>query len=59
MTECVINQIIKSLAYNMPAEDIALAMNVSPNDVYFVAETRKAEIIEERGFCQSKGAIYD
>lgn len=59
MTKCVINQIIKSLAYDMPAEQIAVAMGITVEEVSVVAETRKAEIIEERAFCQSKGAIYD
>ena len=54
MTKCVTNQIIKSLAYDMPVEEIAVAMGVSLNDVYFVAETRKADIIEERAFCKLK-----
>lgn len=59
MTNCAINQIIKSLAYDMPAEQIATAMGVTVEDVNAIAETRKLEIIEERVFCQSKGAIYD
>lgn len=59
MTKCVINQIIKSLAYDMPAEQIAVAMGITVEEVSVVAETRKVEIIEERAFCQSKGAIYD
>jgi len=59
MTKPMEREIIRSLAYNLSAEQIAEAMGVTPNDVYFVAETRKAEIIEERVFCQSKGVIYD
>lgn len=59
MTKCVTNQIIKSLAYNMSAEQIATAMGVTVEDVNAIAETRKLDIIEERVFCQSKGAIYD
>jgi len=59
MTNCVINQIIKSLAYDMPVEQIATAMGVTVEEVNTIAATRKLGIIEERVFCQSKGAIYD
>ena len=58
MTKALTNQIIKSLAYNMPIEEIAVAMGVTVEGVSVVAETRKLDIIEERVFCESKGAIY-
>lgn len=59
MTKCVTNQIIKSLAYNMSVEQITTAMGVTVEGVNAIAETRKLDIIEERVFCESKGAIYD
>jgi hypothetical protein len=59
MTKALTNQIIKSLAYDMPTEEIATAMGVTVEEVSVVAETRKLDIIEERVFCESKGAIYD
>lgn len=59
MTKALTNQIIKSLAYDMPVEQIATAMGVTVEEVNTIAETRKLDIIEERVFCQSKGAIYD
>lgn len=58
MTEQMVEQIIHSLALNMPAEQIAVAMGVSVSDVNTIAITRPAAIIEERAFCESKGAIY-
>ena len=58
MTKALTNQIIKSLVYGMSAEQIAEDMGVTVEEVSVVAETRKLEIIEERVFCESKGAIY-
>jgi len=58
MTKALTNQIIKSLVYGMPADQIAEDMGVTVEEVSVVAETRKLEIIEERVFCESKGAIY-
>ena len=54
MTKALTNQIIKSLVYGMSAEQIAEDMGVTLNDVYFVVETRKLDIIEERVFCKLK-----
>ena len=54
MTKALTNQIIKSLAYDMPAEQIAVAMGVTVEEVSTVAETRKLDIIEERVFCKLK-----
>lgn len=59
MTKALTNQIIKSLVYGMSAEKIAEDMGVAVEEISATAETRKLEIIEERVFCQSKGAIYD
>ena len=59
MTKALTNQIIKSLVYGMSAEQIAEDMGVTIEEVSVVAETRKLDIIEERVFCESKGAIYD
>lgn len=54
MTKALTNQIIKSLAYDMPTEEIATAMGVTVEEVSVVAETRKLDIIEERVFCGLK-----
>ena len=55
MTKPMEREIIRSLAYNLSVEQIAEAMGVTPNDVYFIAETRKTEIIEERVFATQRG----
>lgn len=54
MTKALTNQIIKSLAYDMPIEEIAVAMGVDVEEISATAETRKLEIIEERVFCKLK-----
>ena len=54
MTKALTNQIIKSLVYGMPAEQIAEDMGVTVEEVSVVAETRKLDIIEERVFCGLK-----
>ena len=59
MTEPMAKEIIRSLAFNMPAEQIAVAMGVTVEEISVVAVTRKLDIIEERVFCEGKGAIYD
>lgn len=55
MTEPMVKEIIRSLAFNMPAEQIAEAMGVSVDDVNAIAVTRKADVIEERAYCLQKG----
>ena len=54
MTEPMVKEIIRSLAFNMSAEQIAEAMGVSVDDVNVIAVTRKLDIIEERVFCGLK-----
>ena len=55
MTEPMVKEIIRSLAFNMSAEQIAEAMGVSVDDVNVIAVTRKADVIEERAYCVQKG----
>lgn len=55
MTKPIEREIIRSLAYNIPVEHIAEAMGAVAEEISAIAETRKADIIEERVFCQSKG----
>ena len=55
MTKPIEREIIRSLAYNIPVEHIAEAMDVTAEEISAIAETRKVDIIEERVFCQSKG----
>ena len=57
MTEPMAKEIIRSLAFDMPEEQISKAMGVSVDDVNAIAVTRKLDIIEERVFCESKGCI--
>ena len=54
MTEPMAKEIIRSLAFDMPAEKIAEDMDVTVEEVSVVAETRKLDIIEERVFCGLK-----
>ena len=55
MTEPMVMQIIHSLAFDLPPEQIAEAMGVSVDDVDVIAVTRKNAIIEERAHCLQKG----
>lgn len=55
MTKPMEREIIRSLAYNMTAEQIAEVMGAVVEEISAIAETRKADIIEERVFCQAKG----
>ena len=55
MTEPMAKEIIRSLAFDMPEEQISKAMGVSVDDVNVIAVTRKADVIEERAYCVQKG----
>ena len=55
MTEPMVKEIIRSLAFDMPEEQIAVAMGVTVEEISVVAVTRKADVIEERACCLQKG----